>query len=75
MLCLPLTTTAMHMVALEAVKWLAGYRYQGQHSIWTMDSFDLRGRHHELRARPQCPQCALRRMCPYVTSPNTGADD
>jgi ribosomal protein S12 methylthiotransferase accessory factor len=53
----PLTTTAMHMVALEAVKWLAGYRYQGQHSVWTMDSFDLRGRHHELRARPQCLAC------------------
>ena len=24
--------------------------------------------------RPQCPVCDLRRMCPYVTSPNTGAD-
>jgi endonuclease-3 len=24
--------------------------------------------------RPQCPECELRRMCPYVTSPNTGAD-
>ncbi len=24
--------------------------------------------------RPQCPACALRRMCPYVTSPNTGAN-
>lgn len=53
----PLTTTAMHVVALEAIKWLAGYRYQGQHSVWTMDSFDLRGRHHELRARPQCLAC------------------
>ena len=23
--------------------------------------------------RPQCPECALRRMCPYVRSPNTEA--
>jgi ribosomal protein S12 methylthiotransferase accessory factor len=52
-----LTATAMHVIALEAVKWLAGYRYSGQHSVWTFDSFDLRGRHHELRARPQCTAC------------------
>ena len=25
--------------------------------------------------RPSCPACALNRMCPYVTSPNTGAND
>jgi endonuclease III len=24
--------------------------------------------------RPQCPECELRRMCPYVTAPNTGAN-
>jgi endonuclease-3 len=24
--------------------------------------------------RPDCPECALRRMCPYATSPNTGAN-
>ena len=24
--------------------------------------------------RPECPACELRRMCPYVTSPNTGAN-
>jgi oxazoline/thiazoline synthase len=52
-----LATTAMHVIALEVVKWLAGYRYEGQHSVWTFDSFDLRGRHHELRARPQCAAC------------------
>jgi oxazoline/thiazoline synthase len=53
----PLAATAVHLVALEALKWLAGYRYRGQDSVWTVDSFDLVGRHHELRRRPQCAAC------------------
>jgi bacteriocin biosynthesis cyclodehydratase domain-containing protein len=53
----PLTAMAMNLIALEANKWLAGYRYPGQRSVWTFDSFDLRGDHHELRARPQCRAC------------------
>jgi ribosomal protein S12 methylthiotransferase accessory factor len=53
----PLAATAMHLIALEATKWLAGYRYAGQRAVWTFDSFDLRGIHHELRARPQCRAC------------------
>ena len=53
----PLTATALHVVALEAAKWLAGYRHANQGSVWTFDSFDLRGRHHELRRRPQCATC------------------
>jgi ribosomal protein S12 methylthiotransferase accessory factor len=53
----PLAAAAAHLVALEAAKWLAGYRYGDQQSIWTFDSFDLRGRHHELRVRPQCTAC------------------
>jgi bacteriocin biosynthesis cyclodehydratase domain-containing protein len=52
-----LATTALNLVALEAAKWLAGYRYSGQHSVWTVDSFDLVGRRHELRPRPQCVAC------------------
>lgn len=52
-----LAATAMHLIALEATKWLAGYRYPGQHSVWTFDSLDLRERHHELRRRPQCAAC------------------
>jgi len=52
-----LTGAAMNLIALEASKWLAGYRYPSQQSVWTFDSLDLRGRHHELRARPQCPAC------------------
>lgn len=52
-----LAAMAMDVVSLEASKWLGGYRYLGQRSIWTFNSLDLRGRHHELRARPQCPTC------------------
>lgn len=80
---LPLTTAAMHLIALEAVKWIAGYRYGHQRSIWTFDSFDLRGRHHELRARPQCAACGdpslVRTMAGYpvilVPRPKVPSDD
>ncbi len=53
----PLAAAAVNLIALEASKWLAGYRHAGQRSVWTFDSLDLRGRHHELRARPQCTAC------------------
>jgi bacteriocin biosynthesis cyclodehydratase domain-containing protein len=53
----PLTAAAAHLVALEACKWLAGYRHHGQECVWTLDSLDLQGRLHELRRRPQCPGC------------------
>jgi ribosomal protein S12 methylthiotransferase accessory factor len=52
-----LTATAFHLVALEATKWLAGYRHADQRTVWTFDSLDLTGRHHVLRPRPQCPSC------------------
>jgi bacteriocin biosynthesis cyclodehydratase domain-containing protein len=45
------------MVALEAAKWLAGYRYEGQRAVRTMDTLTLDGRSHAFRARPQCPVC------------------
>ncbi len=53
----PLTAVALNLVALEAVKWLAGRRYPGQRALWTFDSRDLTGERHEVRARPQCPSC------------------
>jgi bacteriocin biosynthesis cyclodehydratase domain-containing protein len=53
----PLTAAAAHLVALEASKWLAGYRHHGQQCVWTLDTLDLQGRLHELRRRPQCPAC------------------
>ncbi|WP_370965297.1 TOMM precursor leader peptide-binding protein [Amycolatopsis sp. cg9] len=53
----PLTAVALNLVALEAVKWLAGQRYPGQRALWTFDSRDLTGERHEVRARPQCASC------------------
>ncbi|WP_415949088.1 TOMM precursor leader peptide-binding protein [Streptomyces sp. KLOTTS4A1] len=47
----------LQLAALEASKWLAGYRYPGQEAIWTLDSLQLAGRHHAVRRRPQCPSC------------------
>jgi ribosomal protein S12 methylthiotransferase accessory factor len=53
----PLTAAAAHLVALEASKWLAGYRHRGQESVWVLDTLSLQGELHELRRRPQCPGC------------------
>jgi bacteriocin biosynthesis cyclodehydratase domain-containing protein len=53
----PLTAAAAHLIALEASKWLAGYRHAGQQSVWVLDTLDLQGRLHELRRRPQCAVC------------------
>lgn len=52
-----LTGLAHNLVAVEVAKWLAGQRYPGQRAVWTLDSRDLRGRHHEVRARPECASC------------------
>ena len=52
-----LATAALHLTALEAMKWLAGHRHDGQRCVWTFDSVDLQGRRHEVRARPQCLSC------------------
>ncbi|MFI7676013.1 TOMM precursor leader peptide-binding protein [Actinophytocola sp. NPDC049390] len=53
----PLGAAALNLVALEAVKWVAGLRNEGQRAVWTLDSLDLHGRRHDLRPRPQCPAC------------------
>jgi oxazoline/thiazoline synthase len=47
----------LQMAALEAVKWLAGYRYSGQQSVWTLDTLSLQGARHPLTPRPQCSAC------------------
>lgn len=52
-----LTAVAANLVALEVSKWVAGLRYPGQQDVLTMDSGELTGRHHAVRARPNCPQC------------------
>ncbi|WP_433431137.1 TOMM precursor leader peptide-binding protein [Nonomuraea sp. CA-141351] len=55
---LPLTREAgVRLVAAEAVKWLAGVRNQQQRHVSTLDTQWLGATHHELRRRPQCPDC------------------
>lgn len=48
---------ALNLAALEAAKWLAGHRHDGQQAIWSLDSLRLTGRHHPVRRRPECPAC------------------
>ncbi|MFD9733443.1 TOMM precursor leader peptide-binding protein [Umezawaea sp. NPDC059074] len=49
--------TATEVAALEATKWLAGYRHAGQREIWMYDSLDMRVTHHEVHRIPQCAGC------------------
>ncbi|SDJ49934.1 ribosomal protein S12 methylthiotransferase accessory factor [Actinokineospora alba] len=48
---------ALHLVAAEALKWVSGLRYSGQRSVWTLDTLDLRGAHHDIPVYPQCRSC------------------
>ncbi|WP_214409265.1 TOMM precursor leader peptide-binding protein [Sphaerisporangium fuscum] len=55
---LPLTGGAgMRLVAAEVVKWLAGVRNEQQRDVITFDTQQLGATRHELRRRPQCPEC------------------
>ncbi len=53
----PVSAAAAQLIAAEALKWVAGYRYPGQNAVWTLDSLSLTGRRHEVRRRPQCSAC------------------
>jgi oxazoline/thiazoline synthase len=48
---------ATQIVALEAVKWLAGLRYQGQQDIYILQTVTLGSSHHRVTRRPQCRAC------------------
>lgn len=52
-----LSSAAAHLIALEATKWLAGYRDPAQRDIRTFDSLDLSSRAHRLPVAPQCGHC------------------
>ncbi|MET8160889.1 TOMM precursor leader peptide-binding protein [Sphaerisporangium sp. NPDC005289] len=55
---LPLTRGAgARLVAAEALKWLAGARSPQQRDVITLDTMHLGAARHELRRRPQCPEC------------------
>ncbi|WP_411081369.1 TOMM precursor leader peptide-binding protein [Streptomyces sp. cmx-18-6] len=47
----------LHSAVLEALKWVAGMRYQGQQAVCRLDTRTLRSSHHPVARRPQCPEC------------------
>ncbi|MEU9079892.1 TOMM precursor leader peptide-binding protein [Kitasatospora sp. NPDC048538] len=47
----------LQTAALEAVKWLAGVRNDGQNALWALDTLVLGATHHPVARRPQCPDC------------------
>lgn len=47
----------LQITVLEAVKWLAGVRYEGQSCVYVLDTLSLHGEHHRVTRRPQCPSC------------------
>ncbi|CDR09590.1 TOMM precursor leader peptide-binding protein [Streptomyces iranensis] len=48
---------ALQLAALEAAKWLAGYRHPGQRELRTLDSLTATVDRHPLSRRPQCAGC------------------
>lgn len=49
--------TALGMVALQAAKWVAGYRHESQSTVCTLDSLRLTTGQHRVERRPQCAEC------------------
>ncbi|MFP8944236.1 TOMM precursor leader peptide-binding protein [Streptomyces fenghuangensis] len=47
----------LRMAVLEAAKWLAGVRNEGQGAVRVLDTLTLRTGHHTVHRRPQCPEC------------------
>ena len=58
----PLGAAAVHLVALEAVKWIAGLRHDGQRTVWTLDSLDLQ--------RPPARAAPASRSAPAAAIPD-----
>jgi len=50
-------SVAIQFAVLETAKWLAGVRQPEQGAVFTLDTMTLRGKHHAVTRRPQCPQC------------------
>ncbi|MFF2477910.1 TOMM precursor leader peptide-binding protein [Streptomyces sp. NPDC058066] len=47
----------LHAAVLEATKWVAGMRYEGQGAVCTLDTRTLATRRHPVIRRPQCSTC------------------
>jgi oxazoline/thiazoline synthase len=48
---------ALQAIAVEAAKWIAGYRDKSQLAIRVLDTLQLGIRAHPVGQRPQCPEC------------------
>ncbi|WP_406445530.1 TOMM precursor leader peptide-binding protein [Streptomyces sp. NBC_01613] len=48
---------ALQTAALEATKWLSGFRHPSQLALRTLDGLALTAGLHPVRRRPQCPTC------------------
>jgi bacteriocin biosynthesis cyclodehydratase domain-containing protein len=59
--------TGLQITLLETTKWLAGVRHDGQDGIYILDTLALRGEHHSVRRRPQCPGCGDRELVAALT--------
>lgn len=53
---------ALQAIAVEAAKWVAGYRDKSQLAIRLLDTLQLGIRAHPVSRRPQCPQCGDPRL-------------
>ncbi|MFK0173632.1 TOMM precursor leader peptide-binding protein [Streptomyces sp. NPDC090306] len=70
----------LHAAVLEATKWVAGMRYEGQHAVCTLDTRTLATARHPVSRRPQCRVCGdpglvgrqVRRPFVVVSSPKSG---
>jgi ribosomal protein S12 methylthiotransferase accessory factor len=47
----------LRIAVLELGKWLAGLRNEEQRAVYVLDTLTLRGEHHPVRRREQCPAC------------------
>jgi oxazoline/thiazoline synthase len=50
-------SVALQVAVLETAKWLVGVRQPEQNAVYTLDTLTLRGQHHPVARRPQCPEC------------------
>ncbi|MGW6913942.1 TOMM precursor leader peptide-binding protein [Kitasatospora sp. NPDC054939] len=72
---------ALNTMVMEAAKWLAGVRYEGQSAVHTLDTVTLQLSAHPVRRRPQCADCgdpglvAELAAAPFVPAPRAKATD
>ncbi|MEU0130762.1 TOMM precursor leader peptide-binding protein [Streptomyces sp. NPDC006289] len=53
----PVRALGLHTAVLEAAKWVAGMRYDGQRSVCRLDARTLHIERHRVDRRPQCGVC------------------